>query len=114
MRHLDPDGGPTESEVLATLSEAGVSVSRSGRIALTELTALGGAGGSEEMRETFAVFDVNGDGKISAEELMALFATLGEECSIEECKRMIGEVDSDGDGFVCFDDFARMMNGQRW
>ncbi|ONK61453.1 uncharacterized protein A4U43_C08F30070 [Asparagus officinalis] len=44
-------------------------------------------------------FDADGDGKISAEELMAVrddWAT--RDCGIEECRRMIDGVDYDGDG----------------
>ncbi|XP_074576142.1 putative calmodulin-like protein 2 [Curcuma longa] len=67
-----------------------------------------------ELREAFAVFDADGDGKISAEELRSVLATLGDEaCSLEDCRLMIHGVDTDGDGFVCFNDFARMMDGQR-
>ncbi|XP_042410067.1 probable calcium-binding protein CML36 [Zingiber officinale] len=67
-----------------------------------------------ELREAFAVFDADGDGKISAEELRSVLDKLGDEaCSLEDCRRMIHGVDTDGDGFVCFNDFARMMDGQR-
>ncbi|KAK8450187.1 hypothetical protein SEVIR_7G326900v4 [Setaria viridis] len=63
-----------------------------------------------ELRETFAVFDADGDGRISAEELLAVLASLGDDrCSVEDCRRMIGGVDVDGDGFVCFNEFTRMM-----
>uniref|UniRef100_A0A0D9XWR8 EF-hand domain-containing protein n=1 Tax=Leersia perrieri TaxID=77586 RepID=A0A0D9XWR8_9ORYZ len=63
-----------------------------------------------ELKETFAVFDADGDGRISAEELRAVLASLGDElCSVDDCRRMIGGVDTDGDGFVCFDEFSRMM-----
>ncbi|XP_074576124.1 uncharacterized protein LOC141832527 [Curcuma longa] len=68
----------------------------------------------EELREAFAVFDADGDGKISAEELRRVLETLGDEgCSLDDCRRMIHGIDTDGDGFVCFNDFARMMDGQR-
>ncbi|KAK1278556.1 putative calcium-binding protein CML16 [Acorus gramineus] len=69
----------------------------------------GAADRAEELRGAFEVFDADGDGKISAEELMRVFESIGGGCSIEECRRMIGGVDSDGDGLVCFEDFARMM-----
>ncbi|GJN28359.1 hypothetical protein PR202_gb16470 [Eleusine coracana subsp. coracana] len=63
-----------------------------------------------ELKETFAVFDADGDGRISAEELRAVLASLGDEpCSVEDCRRMIRGVDTDGDGFVCFKEFTRMM-----
>ncbi|OEL14173.1 hypothetical protein BAE44_0024808 [Dichanthelium oligosanthes] len=63
-----------------------------------------------ELKETFAVFDADGDGRISAEELLSVLASLGDDrCSVEDCRRMIGGVDADGDGFVCFTEFSRMM-----
>ena len=59
---------------------------------------------------TFRQLDADGDGRISAEELLAVLASLGDDrCSVEDCRRMIGGVDVDGDGFVCFNEFARMM-----
>jgi len=35
----------------------------------------------EEIKSVFQVFDINGDGKISAEELSQIFKRLGESCS---------------------------------
>ncbi|VVB03010.1 unnamed protein product [Arabis nemorensis] len=67
--------------------------------------------GSEEMREVFEYFDADRDGRISAEELYRVFGVIGDErCTLEECRRMIATVDKNGDGFVCFDDFSRMMD----
>ncbi|XP_006645392.1 probable calcium-binding protein CML35 [Oryza brachyantha] len=72
-----------------------------------------GAGEEDELREAFKVFDADGDGRITAEELRGVMvAILGgdaEGCSLDDCRRMIGGVDADGDGFVGFQDFARMM-----
>ncbi|OEL23070.1 hypothetical protein BAE44_0015912 [Dichanthelium oligosanthes] len=70
-------------------------------------------GGEDELMEAFRVFDANGDGRITAEELRAVMEAIlggdGEGCSLDDCRRMIGGVDADGDGFVGFQDFARMM-----
>ncbi|CAL4959464.1 unnamed protein product [Urochloa decumbens] len=70
-------------------------------------------GAEDELMEAFRVFDADGDGRITAEELRAVMeAILGggaEGCSLDDCRRMIGSVDADGDGFVGFQDFARMM-----
>lgn len=67
-----------------------------------------------ELRETFDCFDTDHDGKITAEELLNFFTTIGDEqCTLDDCRRMIAGVDKNGDGFVCFEDFSRMMELQR-
>ncbi|PHU05900.1 hypothetical protein BC332_26722 [Capsicum chinense] len=69
---------------------------------------------SDELRGTFDFFDVDHDGKITAEELFNVFTTIGDyKCTLEDCKRMIKSVDKNGDGFVCFEDFCIMMENQR-
>ncbi|KAI5014488.1 hypothetical protein ZWY2020_055878 [Hordeum vulgare] len=67
----------------------------------------------EDMREAFRVFDANGDGFITVDELSAVLASLGlkQGRSAEECRRMIGQVDRDGDGRVDFHEFRQMMRG---
>lgn len=66
---------------------------------------------STELKETFEFFDVDHDGLISAEELLRVFSTIGDDrCTLDDCKRMIADVDEDGDGFVCFTEFSRMMD----
>ncbi|CAL5031282.1 unnamed protein product [Urochloa decumbens] len=65
----------------------------------------------EDMREAFRVFDANGDGYITVDELGAVLASLGlkQGRTAEECRRMIGRVDRDGDGRVDFHEFRQMM-----
>ncbi|RLN30004.1 putative calcium-binding protein CML36 [Panicum miliaceum] len=98
---------PSEEELAEMLADAAGS-----GLLLEEIAAEAQAAAADEgeLRDTFAVFDADGDGRISAEELLAVLASLGDErCSVEDCRRMIGGVDVDGDGFVCFNEFARMM-----
>ncbi|KAK4782245.1 hypothetical protein SAY86_016347 [Trapa natans] len=59
------------------------------------------------MREAFNVFDQNGDGFITVEELRSVLASLGlkQGRTIEDCKKMIKKVDVDGDGMVNFSTF---------
>uniref|UniRef100_A0ACD5XI81 Uncharacterized protein n=1 Tax=Avena sativa TaxID=4498 RepID=A0ACD5XI81_AVESA len=75
----------------------------------------GGRKGDDEegMREAFDVFDQNGDGYITVEELRSVLASLGlkQGRTVEECRQMISKVDADGDGRVDFKEFRQMMRG---
>lgn len=53
--------------------------------------------------QAFSVFDKDGDGFISAEELRHVMSSLGEKLSDEELNEMIKEADVDGDGEVNFE-----------
>ncbi|XP_074560921.1 putative calcium-binding protein CML35 [Curcuma longa] len=120
LRRLAPAHDPPTAEEVASMV-AEVDRDGDGCISLDEFAAVeaalvagSGAAGDDEqelMREAFAVFDADGDGKISAEELHGVFDLLfgDRECTVEECRRMIRGVDTDGDGFVGFDEFATMM-----
>ncbi|MED6184706.1 hypothetical protein PIB30_050082 [Stylosanthes scabra] len=105
-------------EVAAMLRE--VDAEGRGCISVEELVSRVGSVGDapamekDELREAFEVFDTDGDGRISAEELLRVFQAIGDErCTLEECRRMIEGVDRNGDGFVCFEDFSRMMELQQ-
>ncbi|KAJ4959163.1 hypothetical protein NE237_026274 [Protea cynaroides] len=64
-----------------------------------------------DLREAFAVFDGNGDGLISVEELGLVLSSMGLKKGfvIKDCREMISMVDMDGDGMVNFDEFKKMM-----
>lgn len=69
----------------------------------------------ENLKDAFSVYDIDGNGLISAEELYKVLRSLGDECSIAECKKMISAVDSDGDGMINFEEFkVMMMLGSRY
>ena len=53
--------------------------------------------------QAFAVFDKDGDGFISADELRNVMNSLGENLTDEELEEMIKEADADGDGEVNYE-----------
>uniref|UniRef100_A0A0D9X2Z7 EF-hand domain-containing protein n=1 Tax=Leersia perrieri TaxID=77586 RepID=A0A0D9X2Z7_9ORYZ len=73
----------------------------------------GEEGEEEEMKEAFRVFDVDGDGFISAAELQTVLKKLGmpEAGSLATVREMICNVDRDSDGRVDFGEFKCMMQG---
>jgi calcium-binding protein CML len=103
---------PSEEELMMMLREVGGD--GEGCISLEALLSRVGSGCDSELREAFNFFDADHDGRITAEELLGVFTAIGDErCSLEDCRRMIAGVDKNGDGFVCFEDFSRMMGLQR-
>ncbi|XP_010544017.1 PREDICTED: probable calcium-binding protein CML35 [Tarenaya hassleriana] len=117
LSRLSPDP-PSQEEVSMMLRV--VDGGDDGCISLEELanrvagSSAAGSMEAGELREVFGFFDADRDGRISAEELHRVFAVIGDErCTLEECQRMIATVDGNGDGYVCFDDFSRMMELQR-
>ncbi|KAJ4952598.1 hypothetical protein NE237_029430 [Protea cynaroides] len=65
----------------------------------------------KDLREAFDVFDGNGDGLITVDELGLVLSSMGlnQRVGIQECREMIRMVDMDGDGMVNFDEFKKMM-----
>ncbi|KAK9290899.1 hypothetical protein L1049_009078 [Liquidambar formosana] len=104
----------SEDELLTMLTE--LDHDGDGCISLDEFRTISPAFGpacGSELRDAFDIFDTDHDGKITAEELLRVFTAIGDErCTLEDCRRMIDGVDKTGDGFVCFEDFTRMMGQQ--
>ncbi|KAL4332675.1 hypothetical protein GQ457_07G002900 [Hibiscus cannabinus] len=65
----------------------------------------------DELKEAFDVFDVNKDGFMDADELQRVVCVLGLEkgLEIENCRKMIGRFDEDGDGKIGFKEFVKFM-----
>ncbi|XP_064319525.1 centrin-1-like isoform X2 [Phalacrocorax carbo] len=63
----------------------------------------------KEILEAFRVFDCDGTGKISFENLKVVASELGEGITDEELQEMIDEADVDGDGEVDKQEFLRML-----
>ncbi|KAF9451587.1 calmodulin-A [Macrolepiota fuliginosa MF-IS2] len=99
MRDLDTnkDGNIDFSEFLCLMS-ARSKVSRTGKVDDNE----------DEIRETFKVFDKDGNGSINLEELKTVMKNLGVKVTDEECKMMMKEADEDGNGVVDFNEFRRV------
>ncbi|KAF1002831.1 calcium-binding allergen Ole e 8-like [Apium graveolens] len=64
----------------------------------------------DEIKRAFKRFDANNDGQLSAEELSEVIKTLGSTPSAEEITRMMEEIDTDKDGFVSLDEFAKFCS----
>nr|XP_022331962.1 calmodulin-like protein 12 [Crassostrea virginica] len=62
-----------------------------------------------DLRETFLLFDKDGDGTVNCEELGTVMRQLGQDPSDEELREMIAEVDEDGSGEIEFEEFCAMM-----
>ncbi|KAL4312842.1 hypothetical protein GQ457_01G012560 [Hibiscus cannabinus] len=64
-----------------------------------------------DIAEAFKVFDLNGDGFISSEELQSVLVRLGllDERSGKDCTNMICYYDTNMDGMIDFQEFKNMM-----
>jgi len=63
----------------------------------------------EEIRDAFRIFDKDGNGLISANELKQLMANLGEKLTDEELDEMMREADLNGDGHIDYEEFRFLM-----
>ncbi|KAK9740098.1 hypothetical protein RND81_03G010900 [Saponaria officinalis] len=74
-----------------------------------DLHSNGGGVRMMDIRNAFRAFDLDKDGKISAEDVHEMLKKLGERFSLGDCRRMVGAVDVNGDGFINMDEFITMM-----
>ncbi|PVD26474.1 hypothetical protein C0Q70_14151 [Pomacea canaliculata] len=63
-----------------------------------------------EFREAFCMFDKDGDGRITEQELGTVLRSLGQDPTDTELKDMINDVDTDGSGTIEFNEFLLMMS----
>ncbi|KAE8694895.1 Calmodulin-like protein 5 [Hibiscus syriacus] len=130
MFDKDGDGAITKKELTDSLENMGVSISDTDLVQMIERFDVNGdmcidineftelyqsimenKDEEKDMKEAFNVFDQNGDGYISVDELKSVLDALGlkQGKAMEDCKRMITKVDTDGDGRVNFMEFKQMM-----
>ena len=65
-----------------------------------------------ELKQAFALFDMDGSGEVSTDELGTVLETLGQKVTEEELVQIIAEVDQDGGGSVDFDEFVDLMSSR--
>lgn len=65
---------------------------------------------SEEILNTFLLFDEDKTGIISFANLKRVALELGETMTDEELQYMISEADRDNDGSITIEDFTRILN----
>jgi calmodulin len=62
-----------------------------------------------EYRDAFSLFDKDGNGYLTKEELGHVMHQLGQWARMEELQEMLAEIDTDGDGNVSFEEFVEIL-----
>jgi len=63
----------------------------------------------KELKEMFRVLDKEKRGEVNTSELRWILKSLGDNMTEEEIDDMIADVDTDGSGWVDFDEFKKLM-----
>ena len=110
MRSLNQD--PTEEELNEMIEE--VDLDKNGEVDFEEFITLMNRRSKEidieeEVLNAFKIFDKEGNGLISITELRHIMMTLGDQLSEEEIDDMLKEADSDGDGYINYEEFIKNM-----
>ena len=110
MKSLNQD--PSEHEIHDMIAE--VDIDGNGQIDFEEFVSLMNRRSKEtdteeEVINAFKVFDKDGEGLISGNELRHIMTSLGDKLTEDEVDEMIREADVDGDGYINYEEFVRMM-----
>lgn len=63
----------------------------------------------DEYKEAFDMFDKDGSGSISVDEIFSIMKNFGNPLTKAEIKKMISELDTDGTGDLDFEEFISFM-----
>lgn len=63
----------------------------------------------QEIKEAFDLFDTEGRNEIDAKELKVAMRALGFEPKKEEVRKILQDIDKNGEGVIRFEDFAEIM-----
>jgi Ca2+-binding EF-hand superfamily protein len=66
----------------------------------------------EEFIETFKIFDRNGDGLLSGQELKYVMAVVGETLTDQEVEEFMAQADLNGDGLISYEEFVKLMTAK--
>lgn len=66
------------------------------------------------LRDSFSLFDKDGDGTITTKELGTVLRSFGQHPTEEELQDLINGMDSDGSGTIDFPEFLTEYAGARW
>jgi Ca2+-binding EF-hand superfamily protein len=64
-----------------------------------------------ELKEIFRVLDKEKKGEVNTNELRWILKNLGDDLTEDDIDDMIADVDTDGSGFVDYEEFAKLMQG---
>ena len=106
---------PSERELESMLKSVDKTSHDSGGIDFDEFIELlvnHGRNIEEDIAKSFKVFDIDGDGLITEDELQTTMNSLGEPMNEKEVKAMIAEADLDGDGKINFKEFQILMDNK--
>merc|ERR1712072_10533 len=67
----------------------------------------------EEMKKAFKLYDKDGKGKITIDDMKRVGKELGEALSEDELQAILDESDRDGNGTLTEDEFVRVMRNQQ-
>ena len=62
--------------------------------------------------DSFRILDADGDGKVSATELIQLMRSLGDDVTEEAATKAVELMDADGDGLVSLEEFAHYLDSR--